>query len=298
MNGYVDPNGYLTTAYFEYGTTTSYGSATSSFDLSTPTSIISTNWSGLPNTTYHYRVVATNIAGTSRGGDLTFTTAAATSAPTVQSLAATLVTSTTVQTNGSVNPNGLSTSAYFEIGTTTSYGSTSSQGTFSGTSVMPANVSWFGLTPSTTYHYRVVAANSGGTSTGSDIMFTTLAATGCTEVEPNDSSPQANPLTLGVGCTGYISTGTDKDWFDINVSSGTTIIFNLQVPAGLDYDLELYGPTNTNSSQSILASSTNGTGLPETITYTTTAAGYFAVRILGFAGAFSPNSTYTITRTQ
>jgi hypothetical protein len=294
MNGYVDPNGYLTTAYFEYGTTTSYGTATNSFDLSTPTSIMSINWSGLPNTTYHYRAVATNIAGTSRGGDLTFTTAAVSSAPTVQSLAATLVTATTVQSNGSVNPNGLSTSAYFEIGTTTSYGSTSSLGIFSGTSAIPVYVSWTGLTPSTTYHYRVVATNTDGTSTGSDMMFTTLAATTvCTEVEPNDSSLNANPLTLGVGCTGYISTGTDKDWFDINVSSGTTITFNLQIPAGLDYDIELFGPSNT-----FLVGSYSGAGLPETITYTTTAAGYYAVKVYGWNGAFSTGSTYTITRTQ
>jgi|CXWL01.1.fsa_nt_gi pimeloyl-ACP methyl ester carboxylesterase len=121
--------------------------------------------------------------------------------------------------------------------------------------------------------------------------------TGCTEAEPNDSSLNANPLTLNVGCAGKISTSTDKDWFDIYVNSGTTITFNLQVPAGLDYDLNLFGPTNTNSSQAILASSTNGAGQSENITYTTTATGYFAVQISGFQGANSA-SAYTITRSQ
>src|SRR6202035_938127 len=39
-----------------------------------------------------------------------------------------------------------------------------------------ANIS--GLTASTTYHFRIVAHNSGGTSFGSDRTFTTLTATG------------------------------------------------------------------------------------------------------------------------
>ena len=100
-----------------------------------------------------------------------------------------------------------------------------------------------------------------------------------------------------MGCTGRIATSTDIDWFEINVNSGTVIAFNLQVPAGLDYDLELYGPTSGNPVQSFLRSSVNATGISEAITYTTTAQGLFAARIFGFQGANS-TSVYTITRTQ
>lgn len=120
----------------------------------------------------------------------------------------------------------------------------------------------------------------------------------CTEAEPNDFSSQANLLTVNVGCSGKISTSIDKDWFDIYVNSGTTITFYLQVPSGLDYDMALYGPTNTNSSQHWLDESTSSAGQPESITYTTTTSGWFAVQIYGYQGAYSPTSTYTITRTQ
>ncbi|MDO8412645.1 MAG: hypothetical protein Q7S51_02525 [Gallionellaceae bacterium] len=131
------------------------------------------------------------------------------------------------------------------------------------------------------------------------LPVTVTATNSCTEAESNDSSYYANPLTLNVGCTGKISTSTDKDWFDIYVNSGTTITFNLQVPAGLDYDMALYGPTNTNSSQHWLKDGNlYGAGQPETITYTTTATGYFAIQIYGYAGASSSSSTYTVTGTK
>jgi len=39
-----------------------------------------------------------------------------------------------------------------------------------------ANIS--GLTASTTYHFRIVATNSSGTTYGSDSTFATLSATG------------------------------------------------------------------------------------------------------------------------
>jgi hypothetical protein len=94
------------------------------------------------------------------------------SAPIVQSLAATSVTTTSAQINGSVNPNGASTSAYFEFGLTSNYGSAS--GALNGiTTAQNIQANWPGLTPNTTYHYRIVASNSGGTSRGADISFTT-----------------------------------------------------------------------------------------------------------------------------
>jgi hypothetical protein len=77
--------------------------------------------------------------------------------------------------NGSFNSNGLSTSAFFESGTTTSYGNMSDPVSYSGTDVISLSASLSGLTPNTTYHYRVVAFNSAGTSRGGDITFKTTA---------------------------------------------------------------------------------------------------------------------------
>lgn len=86
------------------------------------------------------------------------------------------VTQTAATVNGTVNPTGAATSYYFQYGTTTSYGSqttTASAGSGFGPVNVSANLS--GLTPNTTYHYRVVATNSNGTSNGADMTFTTGA---------------------------------------------------------------------------------------------------------------------------
>lgn len=77
LNATVNPNGYLTTAYFQWGTTTSYGNTTTTQSIGNGASPVSitANLSGLSsNTTYHYRIVATNPYGTSYGDDGSFTT--------------------------------------------------------------------------------------------------------------------------------------------------------------------------------------------------------------------------------
>lgn len=72
----VNPGGAVTSVYFQYGTTTNYGSltATSNIGSGTITLSVSNTVAGLmAGTTYHYRVVATNLAGIGLGGDLSFT---------------------------------------------------------------------------------------------------------------------------------------------------------------------------------------------------------------------------------
>ena len=79
MNGYVYPEGKATTYQFEYGKTTSYGSKVPVSPASAGTGVVwqavSQSVTGLePETTYHYRLVATNSSGTIQGADSTFTT--------------------------------------------------------------------------------------------------------------------------------------------------------------------------------------------------------------------------------
>ena len=76
LNGSLDPHGLTTTVYFQYGRTTSYGSTTPMRSQSGNTyRNIASNIGGLTTgTTYHFRIVATNGAGTRMGGDRTFTT--------------------------------------------------------------------------------------------------------------------------------------------------------------------------------------------------------------------------------
>ncbi len=182
LNGSSNPNGCATTAYFQYGTTTSYGSGTTSQSLgsgTTATSTAATLGSLAASTTYHYRLVASNSGGTTYGADMTFTTSASGGAPTVTTGAASNISSNSATLNGSANPNLLATTIYFQWGTTTAYGSTTaSQSIGSGSQAVNVSANLSGLAPSTTYHYRLVASNSGGTTYGADASFATASAGG------------------------------------------------------------------------------------------------------------------------
>src|SRR5262249_56031212 len=76
LHGTVDPHGLSTTVRFQYGTTTSYGSRTpNQTKTGNTTQNVAAIISGLAvNTTYHFRIVATNAAGSRNGADRTFTT--------------------------------------------------------------------------------------------------------------------------------------------------------------------------------------------------------------------------------
>jgi hypothetical protein len=82
LEGTVNPNGPDAHYYFEYGTTTSYGSSSpappgndAGFGESTvPASTVLSSLT--PNTLYHYRLVAQSWAGTTKGEDKTFRTRA------------------------------------------------------------------------------------------------------------------------------------------------------------------------------------------------------------------------------
>ncbi len=125
------------------------------------------------NTTYHYRAYATNTAGTSYGGDQTFTTL---QTPMVTTQAATAIATTTATGNGNItdlgSPNPTqhgvcwSTTADPTIGDSkTTKGAAGSTGAFTS--------SMTGLSAGTLYHVRAYATNTGGTSYGVDITFTT-----------------------------------------------------------------------------------------------------------------------------
>jgi hypothetical protein len=76
LKGTVNPHGLTTTLYFQYGTTNGYGSRTpNQTRTGNNYQNVSANISGLAaGTRYHFRIVATNIAGTKYGGDRAFTT--------------------------------------------------------------------------------------------------------------------------------------------------------------------------------------------------------------------------------
>lgn len=106
---------------------------------------------------------------------------------------ATDVTSTSATLTGVVNPNKEETSAYFEYGTTPGYGAqTPAQAVGGGNAGKDFSAPVSGLSPSTTYHFRLVATNASGTDQGQDKTFTTLAT---------GAAPPANAVTLAANPT-------------------------------------------------------------------------------------------------
>jgi hypothetical protein len=152
--------------------------------------------------------------------------------PIVATDPATAVTLSSATLNGTVNSNGLSTTYFFQWGLTTSYGNaTVVESAGSGTSTVPVSANITGLTPNTIYHYRVVAANSAGTTNGLDGTFTT-------QIARNDFN--------GDGKTDILwenkATGEVQMW-EMN---GPTIISNSALPALSDLNWEIKGAGDFN----------------------------------------------------
>jgi hypothetical protein len=77
LSGIVNPSGLQTSYEFEIGETTAYGGAQifgNAGDAGGEEAVSTTLNYLVPGTTYHYRVVATNVDGTTYGADETFTT--------------------------------------------------------------------------------------------------------------------------------------------------------------------------------------------------------------------------------
>jgi hypothetical protein len=107
---------------------------------------------------------------------------------------------------GSVAPDGLATTYYFQYGPTTAYGFTTTGRTAvssNPTSAALCNTVLSGLTPATTYHFQFVAANISGTNYGADQTFTTppVAPTGLSGTAGNGQVILA--WTPSTGATGY-----------------------------------------------------------------------------------------------
>ncbi len=208
LNGTVNPDGaLLSECKFEYGTTSAYGQS-QACDL-TPAEIgtgtspvaVKADISGLTlGATYHFRLIAKNPEESSNGEDQTFKTL---SPPAIAGQWAGGVTYTEASLSAQINPEGFATTYKFEWGPTTAYGNSSTQ---SGVGSDKANhtVSAFlsALQPASTYHYRVIATNSIGTSEGPDHLFTTYAHLPANTDCPNQEFRTGPAATLP-DCRGY-----------------------------------------------------------------------------------------------
>ena len=201
LNSLVNPNNSFTTAWFEYGTSSNsfpYVSSNQSIGSGNATSNVSSNISNLSsNTTYYFRAVAQNSQGTTYGNILSFATAVSqtnTLAPFVTTNSATAITRTSANLNGTINPNGSSTNAWFEYGTSAGSlaNSTNSQNIGGGASYVPVTIPILNLSDNTIYYFRPVAQNYAGITRGATNMFVTGAAALNITSQPANNTNNAN----------------------------------------------------------------------------------------------------------
>jgi hypothetical protein len=196
FHGSVNPGNSSTTYHFEYGKTVAYGTELPEIGIGAGLATIeveqASDASLEPSTTYHYALVATNVAGRVVGEDHTFTTLkgpAVQPAPVVTASGVSAISSTSVTLEGIVDPKLLRTSCRFKLGTTASYGTEVFASLGPGASVSVVSASFSGLAPGTVYHFRLVAASPGGVAEGPDMTFQTLGL-------PVALLPPAAPLLI------------------------------------------------------------------------------------------------------
>ncbi|MDW5598028.1 fibronectin type III domain-containing protein [Conexibacter stalactiti] len=165
---------------------------------------------------------------------VTATTASAAS-PTASTQAAASVGQTAVTLRGAVDPNGSATTYAFQWGSNPSYGQqTPNRSAGSGTSGREVSFRLRGLTPGTTYHYRIVATNADGTTVGSDRSVRTdlPPATAPTILSTAPFSPYANSVTL----TALVNPGGAAATYRFQFGTTNTYgaeTFAASIPAGV-----------------------------------------------------------------
>jgi hypothetical protein len=128
-----------------------------------------------PATTYYYTVVADNASGSTQAapGDVQqFTTRAA--PPQISNVSVESTTDTTAKVDFTIDPQGDDTTYLVTYGTDTNYGQQTQSahvGPAGGAQQLSATLT--NLTPGTTYHFDVVASNSGGSTDAGDATLDT-----------------------------------------------------------------------------------------------------------------------------
>ncbi|MDO8677398.1 MAG: M12 family metallo-peptidase [Acidobacteriota bacterium] len=231
------------------------------------------NWSGVipPGGTQAVTVTfaptaATSYSGTATvnadqtSGTNTFTVSGTGAAvpPTVTTGAASGIGRDGATLNGTVNPNGASTTTSFDYGTTTAYGSSVSAQTLTGSNAQGISASPT-LSCGQLYHFRAKGTNSGGTNYGADVTLTTstcpllavnstIVATGGTMTFTVANGPGNVFDWVGLYCPATGADGGFTDWKYLSNArtppatglTGAVVTFTAPTAGGTTCDARLF----------------------------------------------------------
>jgi phosphodiesterase/alkaline phosphatase D-like protein len=195
-----------TTYWFQYGMTTSYAQQipVPAGDAGEGESPVpeKAQLTGLePDTTYHYRIAASNnnntIPQVVYGEDHELKTTA--TPPTLSPTSVSSVTQTSATVNASVNAEGLPARWELQLGSTPgALGLQTSGHTTSSTAANPENLTLDveQLTPGTVYYYKITLANPDGTAETPESTFTTLPAPPTPNTLAQTPTPLLPPLNI------------------------------------------------------------------------------------------------------
>jgi CSLREA domain-containing protein len=131
---------------------------------------------------------------------------------------------------GTVDTRGLDTAYRVEFGATTAYGRQVAASATGAPAPTALSVPLTGLTPVTTYHYRLVAIGPDGTATGVDRTFTTTTAT----VVGGPGAPRVTRLTVAPRAFAVVPRGASlRPPAPGRIGFGSRISFVLSEPAAV-----------------------------------------------------------------
>ena len=222
LNGTVNPKGEaVTECFFEYGTTTAYDQIAQCEDPdaseigtgSTPVAVHA-DIAGLDKgTVYHFRLLAKVGGETETGADVQFKTLGP---PVISEEHVVSATDSEATLKALVNPEGFATTYRFEYGLTRSLRAEQRRDRDRLRPQRPCGRHGLeGLAPDTTYHWRIVATNSSGTSASEDHILRTYRTFAPDTDCPNQAF-RIGPSALLPDCRAYeMVSPLDKNGGDI-----------------------------------------------------------------------------------
>ncbi|MGB2711773.1 MAG: fibronectin type III domain-containing protein [Conexibacter sp.] len=158
------------------------------------------------------------------------TSTARAASPTATTISASSVGQTAATLRADVNPHGIATTYAFQHGTSTAYGAQSpARDAGAGTSPTRVTFRLTGLTPGVRYHYRVIATNADGTTTGADRSFKTKLP------------PAKAPVVLGTAP--FAPSATGLSFTALLNPNGASTTYRFQYGTSTAYGLETFGRT-------------------------------------------------------